>query len=470
MAEVSTPKKKNALHGKGGLVMVAVVALLGVWLFFDLKKPVREADGPPPLSDYVPILSADVKRVELKRPSGGFVLARTGDKWSFEAPKKARANYETVNAWLKSLLDDAKISRAVDGKPTDLAQYGLDKPAELVVTANNGDTRTLQVGKDFRTGADAGPGSMYYAREAKSGKLFMLDSPQAKEITEKNWQDLRDKQLLTIGDEKDVQRIVLQRGNDTVDVQRKGDDKWQLMQPIHADAEKMDVETLLSQLKSTSADTLLDDAAADLAKDGLDKPRLTVQVYEKKGSSEIRFGNETKDGKVYVLRPSDNQVALIPKLTFEGFNKKSADLRDKRLITLNRDTTNALELQNANGVIKLQKQGNDWQLQDAKGGKPVKAKADMVQRLIDSATSPAYKSVQEGKANPAQYGLDKPVISLRVSNGQATSQVLQIGKKSPDGNYFAQGSPDAIFEVQPFVYTDFDVKADAFRDTGAVKK
>ena len=77
---------------------------------------------------------------------------------------------------------------------------------------------------------------------------------------------------------------------------------------------------------------------------------------------------------------------------------------------------------------------------------------------------------QEGKANLAQFGLDKPVISLRVSNGQATSQVLQIGKKSPDGNYYAQGAPDAVFEVQPFVFTDFDVRADAFRDTSAPKK
>lgn len=469
MADVSTRKKKSALHGKGGLVMLAVFVLLGIWLFFDLKKPVRDADGPPPLADYIPISSADVKRVELKRPAGGFVLVRSGDQWSFEAPKKARANSETVNTWLKGLLDDAKINRAVDAKPTDLAQYGLDKPAELVVTANGGETRTLQVGKDFRTGPTAGPGSMYYAREATSGKLFMLEASQARDVTEKNWQDLRDKRLLVLGDDKEIRRIVLHRANDTVDVQRKGDDKWQLTQPMVADADKMDVENLISQLKSTSADTLLDDQAADLAKAGLDKPRLTVQVYEKKGTSEIRFGKETRDGKVYVLRPADNQVALIPKLTYAGFDKKSADLRDRRLITLDRDKANFLEIHNASGVIKLQKQGNDWQLADDKGGKPTKAKVDTVQRLIDSATAPAYKSVQEGTANPEKYGLDKPEITVRVSNGQATSQVLQIGKKTPTGNYYAQGAPNAIFEVQPYVYTDFNVKPDAFKDTGAKK-
>jgi hypothetical protein len=262
---------------------------------------------------------------------------------------------------------------------------------------------------------------------------------------------------------------VLKRANDTIDLQRKGD-KWQLTQPFVTDADKMDVENLLSQIKSTTADSLVDEGpTADPGKDGLDKPRLTVQVFQKSGESEIRFGDENKAGKVYVLRPSDNQVALISKLTFEGFNKRPADLRDRRLVTIDRDSANFLEIHNASGVIKLQKQGNDWQLQDPNGGKPTKAKADTVQRLIDSATAPAYKSVQEGKANPAQYGLDKPVLTVRVSNGQRSSQVLEVGKKSPDGNYYAQGAPDAIFEVQPFVYTDFDVKPDAFKDTGAKK-
>lgn len=469
MADVSTRKKKNALQGKGGLVMLAVMAALGIWLFFDLQKPPREAGAPPLIQDIIPIKSGDVKHLVLRRPSGSFSLVRSGDQWLFESPKPVRADSETINTWLKGLLDDGKVSRDLEGKPSDLNQFGLDKPAaELELTSRGGEVRTLQVGKDFRTSSSATPGSIFYAREAKSGKLFMLDSAQARDLTDKKWEDLRDKHLIALGDEKAIQHIVLKRPNDTVDVQRQGD-RWRLTQPIATDADKMDVENLISQLKSTTADSMVDDAGQDLAKYGLDRPRLTVEVTDKKGASELRFGSESKEGKVYVMRPGDSTVALIPKLTFDGFNKKSADLRDRRLVTLDREKIDFLELHNGSGLIKLQRQGSDWRLLDVNGGKPARAKSDTVQRLIDSATSPAYKSVQEGTANAAQFGLDKPAITLRVSNGQATSQVLQIGKKSPDGNYYAQGAPSAVFEVQPFVYTDLDVKADAIKDTAARK-
>ena len=47
--------------------------------------------------------AGDVTRVELKRADGGFVLAKEGGNWTFQAPQKFRANGEKVESWLKSL-------------------------------------------------------------------------------------------------------------------------------------------------------------------------------------------------------------------------------------------------------------------------------------------------------------------------------------------------------------------------------
>ncbi|MCC2669761.1 MAG: hypothetical protein K0Q72_2232, partial [Armatimonadetes bacterium] len=44
-------------------------------------------------------------------------------------------------------------------------------------------------------------------------------------------------------------------------------------------------------------------------------------------------------------------------------------------------------------------------------------------------------------------------------------QIISIGKKAKD-SYYARGAQEAVFEVQPYVFSDLDVAAGAFEDTG----
>src|SRR5688500_11851859 len=111
MADAVVKRKKSALKGKGGLVMAGLLAVLGIWLFFDFKKPVRDPDSPPPVSEFVGMTSSDVRRVEVKQPKGGVILANSDSKWVFEAPKPSRAQSQNVDSWLKTLLEEATITQ-----------------------------------------------------------------------------------------------------------------------------------------------------------------------------------------------------------------------------------------------------------------------------------------------------------------------------------------------------------------------
>jgi hypothetical protein len=150
---------------------------------------------------------------------------------------------------------------------------------------------------------------------------------------------------------------------------------------------------------------------------------------------------------------------VVSKSTFDSLNK-----------AFEADKIRAVELKNAHGVVRLQKVGNaEWQLADAADPKQKKAKGDAVQRVIDSIRAPAAKHVEEAPKDVAKYGLINPEITVTVNEGAGTSQVFRLGKKTPDGNYYAQGEPNAVFSVAPFVYTDLNVKPDAFKDTAEKK-
>lgn len=456
-------KKKNALKGKGGLVMVAAVLLLSIVFFFEQKAPPpRDPDANPPVSEYAHLRSEDVTRVELKRPSGGFTLVRQGKNWAFEAPGRYRADTEDVNSWLKSALEDATVDRTVEGKPQDLATYGLDKPiVELVLTGRGGDTRTLQLGKDFKAPGDTSAG-VFYAREAKDGRMFMLSSSQVGALRDKKLDELRDKSLVQVGEAKDVQKVTLVRPNGHVELERQGE-KWRMTQPYAVPADKTSVESdLIGQLKSSESESFAENGATDLAKYGLDHPELTVNVTDKQGTHTVLFAH--KDGKIYSTRPGDGEVVVVSKSTFDNLNKQPADLRDRQLISIQRDKITFIELKNSQGTSKLQKvSGNQWMVTGA-DGKQKKAKSDQVDRILDTLVAPASKHIEESPKDLKKYGLDQPAITVTVNEGTGTSQVLTISKKIKD-TFYAKGSPDAVFEVQSYVFSDLNVAPGAFEDT-----
>lgn len=467
MSGSTSKKKKNALKGKGGLITGVAVVVLGAWLAADMiwgPKP-REEGVQPFVGEYIHVKAADVKRVELKRASGSLVLTRSGDVWSFEAPGHYRANSQSVKAWLEGVLDNASISHPAEGPASaDVAQYGLDKPTvEAVFTTGNGQTHTLQLGKEFPGVASAG----YYAREVKDNKLFLLGTTQVADLKDKKVDELRDKRLVSVTDEKEIRKVVLKRGSGVVEVERSGSDKWQIKQPLNAPADKLNVEeNLVRELKSAEASSFVVDPKPDPAKYGLVQPRLTVEATDKKGLHTVTFGNETKDNKIYALVQGETEVALVPKSVYDNLNKNVGDLRGKELITLQSDRVSYVELKNAHGLFRLEKTGKDaWMLSDGTDPQKRKAKGEKVQQIITDLTGAAYKYVEENPADLGKYGLTAPEITVTLNQGQGSSQIFRLGSKSKDG-FYAKGPSSPVYEVQAYVRDDLNVQRAALEDTG----
>lgn len=465
MAEARN-NKKSALKGKGGLVMLAAVVGLSVLFFFEQKAPPpRDPDANPLVAEYVHLRANDINRLELKRPSGGFTLVKSGGKWSFEAPSRFRADSEDVDLWLKSVLDDANVDRTVEAQPADLGSFGLDKPTVELALTGKGETRTLQVGKTFEAPGGTAP-PLCYAREPKDGRMFMLSSAQLETIRDKKLDELRDKRLVEMGETKDVKQVSLMRDGKSVELQRDGE-KWRITSPFTAPADRTSVESeLLGQLKSSEAESFADNAAADLAKYGLDKPQLTIRVTDNQGVHAVSFGKALADGKVYAAREGEKEVTLLSKSTFDTLNKQAADLRDRQLLSLKRDNITFVELKNSRGVSKLQKSGDGkWQVTGS-DGRQQPAKTDVVERVLDTIVGTASRHVDEAPKDLAQFGLVEPAITVTANEGTGTSQILTISKKLKETHY-AKGPGTAVFEVQPYVVSDLDVGAAAFAEPPA---
>ncbi len=464
-------RKASALKGKGGLIMVGATLILGIWLIIDFRTPESRApDALPHISEYTHLRSPDVQRVELRRGASVFTLARRGGKWAFEQPKPYRANSAEIDKWLKSLLEEATIAQEVAGKPSDMSQFGLDKPVAELVLTRGGETRTLQLGSDFKAPGSTAAATGFYAREVKDGRLFLIASLQADDLKKKKLEDFRDKRLLDFEDDKAVQRVVITRAADTLEVARSKD-AWAIKQPFPAPAEKFDVESLITSVRTAEADAFADDAATDLAKYALDKPALKVELTLNNGRQVLLFGGTAPNNRVYAVREGEREVVMVASTTFDTLNKKPADLRERKLITLEQEKIRSIELKTSSGTLRLQKvSGDKWQYADGPNAPFTEAKAESVRTILSSALAPAHRHVQEAPTDWKVYGLDTPEITVTLSDGVGSAQTLMVGKKSAGEQYYARGVPNAAFEVQRFVHDDLNVKADFFKPAAGGEK
>ena len=249
---------------------------------------------------------------------------------------------------------------------------------------------------------------------------------------------------------------------------RKDNGHWQVTAPVTARADEMEVSAITSNLSTLEVSRVVDENPAGLEEYGLASPRVQVE-FAKKGDTNARrllLGEKSPTGgDVFARRDNEKRVFLIPGFTESFFNRTSFDLRDKTLLTFDRDTVDGIELSSAGHTLQFAKQGADWQIV-----KPVSRPADAgaVEGLVGRVQTAAMTSIVTENAAAAdvrKYGLDRPQGTLHIATGSARATLL-IGQKLDDGGnaYYARdASRMAVVTVDGSLLDELKKTADDYR-------
>src|SRR5947209_6356147 len=99
-------RRESPLKGKGGLVMVGVVAVLGLWIWLDRRYGApKEPTAEPTVGEFVGERRPDlVTGVEVRGTANPFRLEKRGDNWRVVAPTSAPAAKQAVEDAVSTLL------------------------------------------------------------------------------------------------------------------------------------------------------------------------------------------------------------------------------------------------------------------------------------------------------------------------------------------------------------------------------
>jgi Domain of unknown function (DUF4340) len=264
-----------------------------------------------------------------------------------------------------------------------------------------------------------------------------------------------------------VNGIVIQNGDDQIDIRRR-DDKWRLEIPIKDQADGSVVNNLLLDLENWQKDAAISakEMEADknkLADYGLANPKLRLKLIGPDTPPEIFFGKDAAlEGKMYVRFGNSKETFLANQSVKKAIDKKPEDFRDRKLTDLIMAQVVRIVLKTSAGEMELQKKGDHWDIL-----KPLHTRADdqKVSDLIAQVTTARIQQfVADDRGDLHPYGLAEPHGSLTLfaqddkSAGRTDSsrgeqgQMLQIGGPATAG----EKEKDQVyvrFSPRGFVYT-----------------
>ena len=291
------------------------------------------------------------------------------------------------------------------------------------------------------------PLGWYTYRDAKKGPVD--DSPK------------HDKVFAVAADKIDEIEIKSESGERTA-LQRKGT-SWAITQPAAAPPDEAAVSGITSNLSSLEIQRVIDENPADLAEFGLASPRVEVAFKSDGQQHRLLIGNKTPSGTDLYARLADQKkVFLISSFLDSTFNRTSFDLRDKAVLTLDREKVDSLDVSTASGRgLGFRKADGEWQVT-----RPVAAAAEFsaVDGLVSRLASLQMKSlVPPATTGTAAYGLDKPAATVRIGSGSSEATLL-LGASAGEGAVYARDlSRPAVFTVESSLLEDLRKDASEYR-------
>ncbi len=422
---------------KSTMVLTLLAVVLGAFVYFyEVKHGKPRDEAVETTKQAFAFKREDIAGLTLTRAGETVVIESYEGKWVLKQPVSSAADESAVGAILSDLTS-SRIERNLAATAEELKSFGLANPTvTLEIKLRSGEKHRVQLGsKDF-SGLSV-YGQLDQAKDAVLLPASLLTS------TDKSLDDLRDRSVVGIS-QYDLGSLTLTNENGRL-VLVKQDANWLIKSPVEGLAEEAEVTSLVNEISSAKASGFVSEAPESLAKYGLDKPKIVLSAQLKSGGERtLSIGSKTED-RYFAKSSERSQVFKVESSLYTKLNAKLFDLRDKRVVKLDKEELTRLQVKNPNGTLVAEKdKDSKWITKE-----PADKKDKEVQswRIFDPLETNKATEIMERASTSIVAKLRKPAVEVRLTRKDGKTTTVMISIADGDSAYVRVDGRAEVFKV-----------------------
>jgi len=211
---------------------------------------------------------------------------------------------------------------------------------------------------------------------------------------------------------------------------------WRIDFPLKARIDRGAIDNIIDSYSKLRFDGLVEETALDLARYGLDEPRLELRIYTAADSVPERtllIGQQNPlDNSYYARLENESKVVLLPSFRVNYLDRELFDFREKKVLDLSSLEVDSFNLEWRGKSFSFFREEGRWWIKKPLSALARKTKIDEI--LGKFAGLQAKEFIQE-KAEKA-FNLDKPILKAVFQLRDGGQSELIISRREDD--YFAK--------------------------------
>jgi hypothetical protein len=439
------------------VVLALVFGGLGAYLYF-VELPSKESQERTDTESKTLLLleQNDITGLTIKTGDRDIVMTKDAERgWSLTAPLRTEADQRAVQNLLRALVT-GKVMRVVEGTPTALAPFGLDHPITVVTVSAGTKQDTFSIG-------DSGPlTSTLYVFRQSDGKVLLTDMAP-KDFVNKSLLTFRRKDILRFS-QNDVERLRLTYPTTEIvlyHLNEKPKGKWKIRYPIEADADQIEVRTMLFRLEDLKALAIVDPGSErDSIAKTLSVPKVKVTLHTSEGDQTVKlYQPDPSSGEAIAETSAEAPLYRVSPTAIRDLTKELFAFQDKRLLGVETNDIALLSVKTRTEQYVLINQNGEWVLEDHPTEKLDQQTADLFVSRVTNV--PAEERVTKQPGALAAYGLVAPTAEF-VATGKdgKLAGKLSVGKQSGGLAYAIGQRLQGIFQIRADLLTQIPARKD----------
>ncbi|HWP85044.1 MAG TPA: DUF4340 domain-containing protein, partial [Terriglobia bacterium] len=307
-----------------------------------------------------------------------------------------------------------------------------------------------------------------YARRNEAAPLLLIDNIDDKALIEKTLFDLRDQRILPINQEE-AQRIELHfnlKGAQPspeelnrakqlglplrpalIVMTKQSNGNWQLDEPrLRTDYGATNY--LFTSVVGGRMRSLEEENPASLAKYGLDRPQIRIDITTASGKQSLLVGNQLTRGEEQLFYAKNTvwpHVFTIYRTVYDQLNQDQVYYRQRYLYDFDQLSAKSLEIQGTPANLRFELRGEQWYQTGNPEKKIDEIKMSNFLNAIHSLRISYYPSDEPNRFSA--YGLDKPWMTTKVRFGPENREETVVFSRKGGKFYAARLGEPSVYEL-----------------------